>query len=201
MVVVQILAGTALGPGALGAACPDLCRFVFHPAVVQPRNGVACWVVVLFGFIAGISLDPRQAWRRRRESGITAGLALGCRCAPAPLPGWRPWPVRTAGSARVGRQLALLVVVMLASLAFRQLLQHVPVRDRWHLGLAWLALCALGADRSGLHGMVGACLAGVVIDAHWRNQRLPDRLRHHVLAVGDAGGLPGHWSGRPVRRR
>ena len=76
LVVVQILTGIALGPGALGAAFPDYYRFVFNPAVIQGLNGVAWWAVMLFVGIAGIELDLRQAWQHRGESGVTAGLAL-----------------------------------------------------------------------------------------------------------------------------
>ena len=32
---------------------------------------------MLFVMIAGVELDLRKAWAHRRESGITAGLALG----------------------------------------------------------------------------------------------------------------------------
>ena len=77
LVVVQIIAGIALGPGVLGAAFPDYYHFVFNPAVIQSLNGLAWWAVMLFVFIAGIELDLRQAWIHRRESGVTASLALG----------------------------------------------------------------------------------------------------------------------------
>ena len=55
--------------------------------------------------------------------------------------------------------------------------------DRWYASLIWLALCAFGADWSGLHYMVGAFLAGAIMDAHWFNQERMDQLRHHVLLV------------------
>lgn len=77
LVVVQILAGIALGRGVLGAVFPDYYRFVFTPAVVQSLSGVAWWSVMPFVWIAGIELDLGQAWQHRRESGITASLALG----------------------------------------------------------------------------------------------------------------------------
>ena len=77
LVVVQIVGGILLGPGVLGAAYPDYYRFVFNPQVITALNGVAWWAVMLFVWIAGIELDLRQAWVHRRESGITAGLALG----------------------------------------------------------------------------------------------------------------------------
>jgi Kef-type K+ transport system membrane component KefB len=55
--------------------------------------------------------------------------------------------------------------------------------DRWYAGLIWLALCGLGADWSGLHFMVGAFLAGAILDSHWFDQKQMDLLRHHVLLV------------------
>src|SRR3970040_746781 len=77
LVVVQIITGILLGPGILGAAFPDYYGFVFTPQVIQSLNGIAWWAVMIFVWIAGIELDLRQAWKYRRESGITAGLSLG----------------------------------------------------------------------------------------------------------------------------
>ncbi|HMW24252.1 MAG TPA: cation:proton antiporter, partial [Burkholderiaceae bacterium] len=71
----------------------------------------------------------------------------------------------------------------LASVALRRLMLRIPERDRWYVGLIWLAACAFGADWSGLHFMVGAFLAGAVMDSHWFDQEQMDLLRHHVLLV------------------
>jgi len=60
---------------------------------------------------------------------------------------------------------------------------RIPARDRWYVGLIWLGLCAFGADWAGLHYMVGAFLAGAVMDASWFDQRQMDDLRHNVLLV------------------
>ena len=247
LVVVQILTGIALGPGMLGAAYPDYYRFVFNPAVVQSLNGLAWWAVMLFVCIAGIELDLRAAWRHRRESSITAGLALGVPLlfgAGAALlllawPGWmgpaaqrwqfllglgmacavtalpilillmekldilrQPIGQRILRYAslddiaiwgvlalilmdwqRVGRQLGYLLAFALAAWGVRTLMRRVPAADRWYLLLIWLAVCAFGADWSGLHFMVGAFLAGAVLDADWFEQAQMDLLRHHVLLV------------------
>jgi len=77
LVVVQILAGIVLGPGMLGAAFPDSYRLVFTPEVIFSLDAIGSWAVMLFVWIAGIELDLHEAWTRRRETGITAGLALG----------------------------------------------------------------------------------------------------------------------------
>ncbi len=247
LVVVQILAGIVLGPGVLGQWFPDYYAFVFSAPVIQSLNGVAWWAVMLFVWIAGIELDLKQAWEHRRESAITAGLALGtplllgCVAAVGML-GYEGW-VGKAGSPvqfvlgvgmacavtalpilillmeklailrqpigqrilryaslddiaiwgvlalilldweRVGRQATFLTGFFVLSYLFRKLMVRLPERDRWYASLIWLIVCSLGADWSGLHFMVGAFLAGAVMDSDWFNQEHLDLLRHHVLLV------------------
>jgi Kef-type K+ transport system membrane component KefB len=247
LVVVQIATGILLGPGVLGAAFPEYYRFVFNPPVIQALNGIAWWAVMVFVWVAGIELDLHQAWRHRRESGITAGLALGVPLAFGSaaaigllmVPGWigpkaltwqfvlgigmacavtalpilillmekleilrQPigqrilryasvddiaiWGVLALilmDWARVGKQLGFLLAFFVAAFALRRLIVRVPERDRWYLGLIWLAACGLGADWSGLHYMVGAFLAGASMDSHWFDQKQMDALRGHVLLV------------------
>lgn len=84
---------------------------------------------------------------------------------------------------RVGRQLGFLLAFVLVAWVFRRLMQRLAEPDRWHLALVWLIACALAADWSGLHYMVGAFLAGAVMDADWFEQDKMDLLRHHVLLV------------------
>ena len=85
--------------------------------------------------------------------------------------------------SRVGKQGLFLLGFAAATLLLRRLMRAIPARDRWYVGLIWLAVCAFGADWSGLHYMVGAFLAGVVMDAEWFEQQQLDALRHHVLLV------------------
>ena len=84
---------------------------------------------------------------------------------------------------RVGKQAGFLLAFALASWAFRRLMRRIPERDRWYAGLIWLAVCGFGADWSGLHYMVGAFIAGAVMDSDWFDPRQMDQLRHHVLLV------------------
>ena len=82
---------------------------------------------------------------------------------------------------RVGKQAIFLALLVPVSMGYRKLMRRIPESDRWYVGMVWLALCAYGADFSGLHFMVGAFLAGVVTDAEWFNQEHMDLLRRHVL--------------------
>jgi Kef-type K+ transport system membrane component KefB len=247
LVVVQIVTGIVLGPGVLGAVFPEYYKFVFNAPVIQSLNAIAQWAVMLFVFIAGIELDLRKAWEHRRESGVTAGLALGvplvfgsvAALGMLAFPGWMGAKAQTwqfvlgigmscAVTAlpililfmeklqilrqpigqrilryaslddiaiwgvlalilmdweRVGRQLAFLALFAVASAGFRWVMVRIPEKDRWYLGLVWLAACGLGADWSGLHYMVGAFIAGAVMDADWFDQQQLDGLRHNVLLV------------------
>ena len=84
---------------------------------------------------------------------------------------------------RIGRQAIFIAVFALAAWQFRRLLARLPERDRWYLSLPWLALVALGADWCGLHYMVGAFLAGAVLDRDWFSLPDLDALRGNVLLV------------------
>ena len=248
LVVVQILTGIVLGPGLLGGWLPDYYSFVFTPAVVSALNGVAWWAVMVFVFIAGIELDLRQAWQYRRESGITASLALGMplalgcgaalvmlatssgwmgpqaltwqfvmgvgmACAVTALPIlilfmekleilrlpigqrilryaslddvaiWGVLSLILMDWARVGKQALFLAAFAGMTWLLRKFMPRLPERDRWYVALIWLIACALSADWCGLHYMVGAFLAGAVLDSHWFEQKQMDSLRHHVLLV------------------
>lgn len=245
LVVVQIVGGILLGPGVLGAAFPAYYDFVFRPDVINALNGVAWWAVMLFVWVAGIELELGEAWQHRRETSVTAGLALGVPMLLGSLagafllqwPGWRGpqgahWQaVAGIGMAcavtaipilvllmekmeilraplgqrilryaslddiaiwavlaiilldweRIGRQLVFLIGFAIAAWAIRRLMPRLREADRWAVGLVWLALCGLAGDWSGLHYMVGAFLAGTVLDAKWFGHEAMDRFRGVVL--------------------
>lgn len=246
LVVVQIIGGILLGPGVLGALFPHYYHFVFTPQVIAQLNGIAQWAVMIFVWIAGIELDIQKAWRYRRETSITSGLALGVPllfgCGAAALmlamtgrwigPNGRTWQlILGIGMAcavtalpilvlfmekldilrqplgqrilryaslddiaiwgvlaiilldwnRVGRQIGFLFVFAGAALLVRKIMRSIPERDRWFVGLIWLAMSGFAADWSGLHYMVGAFLSGAVLDADMFDQKRMDLFRSHVL--------------------
>ena len=247
LVVIQIITGILLGPAVLGQALPTYYSAGFTPEVIHALNGIAWWAVMIFVMLAGIELDLQKAWEHRRESTITAGLALGTPlllgCAAALLlvqfDGWtgllgKPWQfVLGVGMAcavtalpilillmeklnilrqplgqrilryaslddiaiwgvlalilmdweRVGRQLLFFALFAALAYGFRKMMRRLPASDRWYVSLIWLAVCAFGADWSGLHYMVGAFLAGAVMDADWFDQQQLDQLRHNVLMI------------------
>jgi Kef-type K+ transport system membrane component KefB len=248
LVVIQIVMGIVLGPGVLGALFPDYYQFVFTQPVIQSLNGIAWWAVMIFVMIAGVELDLNKVWQYKRESGITAGLALGTpllfgcaaglfmlgfsdgwmgakgvtwqfvlgvgmSCAVTALPILilfmekleilrRPIGQRILRYAslddiaiwgvlalilldweRVGRQGMFLLGFAVIAYLFRRMMARLPERDRWYLAFIWLAVCGYAADWSGLHFMVGAFLAGAVMDADWFNHDDMDKLRHFVLMI------------------
>lgn len=248
LVVVQIIMGIVLGPGVLGAVFPDYYKFVFSQPVIQSLNGIAWWAVMIFVMIAGVELDLKKAWEYKRESGITAGFALGMpllfgcgaavfllwfsdgwmgpkaltwqfilgvgmACAVTALPIlillmeklnvlrqpigqrilryaslddvaiWGVLALILLDWERVGRQGMFLLGFTIASYLFRKLMVKLQESDRWYVSFIWLAACGYFADWSGLHFMVGAFLAGAVMDTDWFNQEDMDKLRHFVLMI------------------
>jgi len=248
LVVVQIIAGIVLGPGILGAVFPAYYETIFTPQVIGALNGIAWWAVMLFVFVAGLELDLKEAWRFRRETGLTAGLALGVplvlgaatallilelsdpaswigakgqtwqfiagigmACAVTALPIlillmqkleilrtpfgqrilryaslddimiWGVLALILLDWERVGRQAAYLAGFAVAVVLVRKFIAAIPQRDRWAVGLVWLAANGYLADWSGLHYMVGAFLAGAALDAKWFGIENIDRFRDTVL--------------------
>jgi len=84
---------------------------------------------------------------------------------------------------RIGRQLGFLLAFAVLTMLFRRLMARLPQSDRWYVALIWLIACAFGADWAGLHFMVGAFLAGVVMDVDWFGQDNLDTLFKNVLLV------------------
>lgn len=82
---------------------------------------------------------------------------------------------------RIVRQGAFLAFFALAAFAVRRLMVRLEGADRWYVGLVWLALCGLVADWAGLHYMVGAFLAGCVLDREWFGEDRLDTFRGTIL--------------------
>lgn len=82
---------------------------------------------------------------------------------------------------RLGHQGFFFIGYAVCAYAIRKLMAWLPQKDRWYVGLIWLALCGFAADWAGLHFMVGAFLSGVVLDTDWFDQEHMDLLRHHIL--------------------
>jgi Kef-type K+ transport system membrane component KefB len=248
LAIVQIVCGIVLGPGLLGVALPQVHATVFAPAVIQALNGVAWWGVMIFVFLAGVELDLSEAWAQRRETAVTAGLALvvplvlgsvaaavllsfstqwtgfagrpwqtvlglGMACAVTALPIlvllleklevlrttfgqrvlryaslddvaiWSVLALILLDWQRLGRQVVFLLLFAAACFGVRRLFARLPEAERWLVALVWLALAGFAADWAGLHFMVGAILAGVIMEAKWFGTAALDQFRNVVLVV------------------
>ena len=245
LVVVQILCGLALGPGIFGAVAPDLHAVLFQAPVMAALNGIALWAVVLFVFLAGLELNLTALRDNRRDTGVTAGLALavplilgagtaavlmqdagwigakgahwqmvlaiGMSCAVTALPIlvlfldrlgmldqplgqrilryaslddiaiWAVLAIILMDWDRVARQAVFAVGFILAAWVVRRLFPRLSAADRWPVALIWMTACAFLADWAGLHYMVGAFVAGMVLDAAWLTDTA--RLRDTVLTL------------------
>ena len=213
LVVVQIITGILLGPGILGKVFPDYYQFVFNPAVVQSLNGIAWWAVMLFVMIAGIELDLRKAWAHRRESGITAGLALGTPllfgCGAAALmlgfDGWMGQQAQTwqfvvgVGMACAVTALPILILLMEKLDILRQpigqrILRYASLDDIAIWGV--LALILMDWERIGRQGAFLLAFAVAAWLFHQLMARLGERDRWYVALIWLAAVAFGaDWAG------
>lgn len=175
--------------------------------------GFALGMPLLFGCAAAMLLLGYQGWMGAKGKDWQFLLGIGMACAVTALPVlvllmekldilrqpmgqrlmryaslddvaiWGVLAVIMLDWERMGRQAGFLLAFAVLTPLFRRLMAGLREDDRWYVSLIWLALCGFGADWAGLHFMVGAFLAGVVMDAHWFEQRKLDMLFKHVLLV------------------
>ena len=200
LVVVQILTGILLGPGVLGEYYPDYYATVFSPQVIQLLNGIAWWAVMVFVMIAGIELDLKSAWIHRKESTLTAALALTMPLFLGALAAWillrggqwigvlaSPWQfILGIGMACAVTALPILVLFLeklgiLREALGQRVLRYASLDDLaiW----AILALILLDWSRLAMQaGFIGGLfLAGLVI--RWLMPRLPSGDRWYIALV------------------
>jgi Kef-type K+ transport system membrane component KefB len=213
LVIVQIIAGILLGPGVLGAAYPDYFRFVFNPQVIQALNGMAWWAVMIFVMIAGIELDLSQAWAHRRESLVTASLALatplafGCVAAAGMLmyDGWigpkgMTWQfILGIGMACAVTALPILILLLEKLDVLRQpigqrILRYASLDDLAIWGV--LALILLDWTRVGRQAGFLVVFAIAAFLFRKLMARLPERDRWYVSLIWLAAcGFAADWAG------
>jgi len=178
-----ITAGLALGTPLL-FGCGAAALIVAHPGWVGPAAlrwqfvlglGMACAVTalpILILFMERLEILRAPLGQRVLRYASLDDVAI-----------WGVLALILMDWHRMGRQLGFLLLFVLAAWLFRRLMARLAERDRWYVGLIWLAACAFGADWAGLHFMVGAFLSGAVIDRQWFELGHMDQLRHDVLLV------------------
>jgi Kef-type K+ transport system membrane component KefB len=191
----------------------DLHQVWRHRRDAGITAGLAFAVPLLFGSLAGIALLGAPGWIGARAQDWQFVLGIGMACAVTALPililfmdklqilrkplgqrilryasmddlaVWALLALILLDWDRLGRQLLFLLGFSVVGYGFRRTMRWLPESDRWYLAPIWLALVGFAADWAGLHFMVGAFLAGAVMDDHWFDRERMDLLRQHVLLV------------------
>ena len=191
----------------------DLRQAWAHRRSTSLTAGLALGVPLLLGCVVGLLLLAHQGWigPRAQDWQFVAGIGMACAVTALPIlvllmdkmgilrqplgqrilrlaalddiAIWGVLAVILMDWSRVGRQLIFLLLFIVAASLVRRWMPRLSESDRWYSVWIWLALVALGADWAGLHFMVGAFLAGAVLDTHWFGVERVDSLRHHVLML------------------
>lgn len=189
----------------------DLTRAWRHRHETGITAGLALAVPLLLGAGAALLLLRWPGWQGINGARWQVVLGLGMSCAVTALPIlillmekldilrrplgqrvlryaslddiaiWGVLALILLDWARLGRQAAFLTGFALAAFAIRRLMTRTVDGDQWAISLIWLAACALAADWAGLHYMVGAFLAGAVLDTKWFGEEAIDRFRNVIL--------------------
>jgi Kef-type K+ transport system membrane component KefB len=189
----------------------DLKKVWEHRSETVVTAALALGVPLAFGALVALGLLRYPGWTGTHAAPWQFVLGVGMACAVTALPIlillmekleilrqplgqrmlryaslddvaiWGVLAVILMDWARVGRQAGFLIVFGVASVLFRVFMRRLPARDRWYVALVWLLACGWAADWSGLHFMVGAFLAGAVMDSEWFDLDEMDRFRQYVL--------------------
>jgi Kef-type K+ transport system membrane component KefB len=186
-VVVQILAGIALGPSLLGRVAPDAYALLFGPATLGAVSGIASIAVLFFGFITGLHLDPAHFRNRSLGFVLTGAGSVLVPSALGALAGmWiiQRFPAEIGPNATAGDfVIAIGISAGVTALpVLGVILREMRLLDRvgqWALGLAalndaalWILLAAL------LAGTATASLGALQMSAF-----LPIYLLAMIFAV------------------
>jgi Kef-type K+ transport system membrane component KefB len=189
----------------------DLSQAWKHRGETGVTAGLALGVPLLAGSLAAAVILQYPGWRGPEGEYWQALLGIGMACAVTALPIlvllmeklgilreqlgqrilryaslddiaiWGVLALILLDFDRLARQGVFIIGFAIAAFLIRRLMQRLSESDRWAVGLIWLAVCGLAGDWSGLHFMVGAFLAGVVLDAKWFGHEAMDRFRNIVL--------------------
>ena len=189
----------------------DLSQAWKHRIETGVTAGLSLVVPLAFGAVAAIGLLRFPGWAGPGGQEWQVVLGIGMACAVTALPIlmlfmekleilrqplgqrilryaslddiaiWGVLALILLDWDRLGRQAIFVVGFTVAAIAIRALMKRIPEPDRWYVSLIWLAACGFAGDWSGLHFMVGAFLAGVVLDQSWFDRTKMDQFRNHIL--------------------
>ncbi|MXO71202.1 cation:proton antiporter [Alteraurantiacibacter buctensis] len=172
---------------------------------------LALFTPLALGALAGMAILAFPGWLGPQGTYVQALLGIGMSCAVTALPIlvllmeklgifreplgqrllryaslddlaiWGVLALILLDWERISRQGAFLLFFAVFAWGMRRLMQRISENDRWYVSLVWLALCGLVADWAGLHYMVGAFLAGCVLDREWFGEKRLDEFRGVVL--------------------
>ena len=189
----------------------DLSQAWKHRIETGVTAGLSLVVPLAFGAVAAIGLLRFPGWAGPGGQEWQVVLGIGMACAVTALPIlmlfmekleilrqplgqrilryaslddiaiWGVLALILLDWDRLGRQAIFVLGFTVAAIAIRALMKRIPEPDRWYVSLIWLAACGFAGDWSGLHFMVGAFLAGVILDQSWFDRAKMDQFRDHIL--------------------
>ena len=189
----------------------DLKQAWTHRRESATTAALALGVPLLLGCAAAIGLLHSGGWLGAGGASWQFVLGIGMACAVTALPLlvlllekleilreplgqrllryaslddiaiWGVLAVILMDFTKLALQAGFLLAFAVAGWGLRGLMRSLGPGDRWYVALIWVLLCGWGAAWCGLHFMVGAFLAGAVMDAEWFGRSELDRFRRYVL--------------------
>ena len=166
-----------LTPLALGSAAGWL--ILINPGWIGPKGepwqailgiGMACAVTILMLLMDRLAMLRTPLGQRVLRYASLDDIAI-----------WAVLAIILLDWSRMERQLGFICVFPVLAWAVRMAMRRLAEPERLRASMVWLAAAGLAADWAGLHFMVGAFLAGVILDQSCFDGAALDRLRDMLL--------------------
>lgn len=156
-VVGEMFAGIMLGPSLLGAIAPQLSAFLFPPASLGFLNALSQVGVVVFMFLVGLGINPRELKKQGHAAVLTSHVSITAPFVLASFLAFYLYP-RLSDSSVPFTSFALFMGAAMSITAFPVLARILTERNLLNSRLGTVAIACAAVD-----DVTGWCILAYIV--------------------------------------
>ena len=156
-VVGEMFAGILLGPSLLGWIAPQFSAYLFPPSSLGFLNALSQVGVVIFMFLVGLGIDPRELKHQSHAAVLTSHVSITAPFVLASLLALYLYP-RLSDDSVSFTNFALFMGAAMSVTAFPVLARILIERDMMHSSLGTVAIACAAVD-----DVTGWCILAYIV--------------------------------------